>query len=119
MQGSLDLSGVGFSYDSLSSPILADLSVRFSLGWTGIVGPNGSGKTTLLRLVTGELTPNQGSIRQILEPANQKGISVIASYVEDAASLRVLWECGVQYIQGNFLQTPSSEMNFLFNEHVG
>lgn len=62
---------------------------------------------------------NQGSIRQILEPANQKGTSVIASYVEDAASLRVLWECGVQYIQGNFLQTPSSEMDFLFNEQAG
>jgi HPt (histidine-containing phosphotransfer) domain-containing protein len=39
--------------------------------------------------------------------------------LEAGASLRVLWECGVQYIQGNFLQTPSSEMNFLFNEQAG
>ena len=30
----------------------------------GIVGPNGSGKTTLLRLLLGELTPQQGNVRQ-------------------------------------------------------
>jgi EAL domain-containing protein (putative c-di-GMP-specific phosphodiesterase class I) len=33
-------------------------------------------------------------------------------------SLRVLWECGVQFIQGNFLQTPSREMDFLFNNQL-
>ena len=61
---------------------------------------------------------NQRSIRKILEPANVKGISVIASYVEDAASLSVLWECGVQFIQGNFLQAPSQEMNFNFSDQL-
>jgi ABC transport system ATP-binding/permease protein len=30
----------------------------------GLVGPNGSGKTTLLRLLRGELTPTEGSIRR-------------------------------------------------------
>src|SRR5262245_35769623 len=29
----------------------------------GIIGPNGLGKTTLLRLLLGELTPDEGSIR--------------------------------------------------------
>jgi ABC-type bacteriocin/lantibiotic exporter with double-glycine peptidase domain len=50
MSGSLDFAGVAFSYDTLGSPLIADLSVRFPAGWTGIVGANGSGKTTLLRL---------------------------------------------------------------------
>jgi branched-chain amino acid transport system ATP-binding protein len=29
---------------------------------TGLIGPNGSGKTTVLNLVTGELTPDDGSV---------------------------------------------------------
>jgi ATP-binding cassette subfamily F protein uup len=29
----------------------------------GLIGPNGSGKTTLLRLLVGELTPDEGTIR--------------------------------------------------------
>jgi branched-chain amino acid transport system ATP-binding protein len=31
-------------------------------GITGLIGPNGSGKTTVLHLITGELTPDAGSI---------------------------------------------------------
>ena len=30
----------------------------------GLIGPNGAGKTTLLKLVLGELTPDQGNVRQ-------------------------------------------------------
>ena len=59
---------------------------------------------------------NQDSIREVLKPAKDKGVSVIASFVEDASSLSVLWQCGVQLIQGNFLQEPSSLMSFTFNE---
>ena len=29
----------------------------------GLIGPNGSGKTTLLRLLLGELTPDEGTVR--------------------------------------------------------
>jgi diguanylate cyclase (GGDEF)-like protein len=59
---------------------------------------------------------NQDSIREVLKPAKDRGISVIASFVEDASSLSILWQCGVQLIQGNFLQEPSSLMSFTFNE---
>ena len=53
---------VSFAYECSTQVILKDLSIQFSSGWCGIIGPNGSGKTTLLRLACGELFPTTGSI---------------------------------------------------------
>lgn len=50
--------------------------------------------------------------------ANKKGIAVIASYVEEAARVKIRWECGVQFIQGNFLHIPSDDMHFMFVEYL-
>ncbi len=45
-------------------PVLAGVNVRVSHGdRLALVGENGSGKTTLLRLLAGELTPQNGTIR--------------------------------------------------------
>ncbi|MDP1790890.1 MAG: ABC transporter ATP-binding protein [Methylibium sp.] len=43
-------------------PVLHDLSLRLTPGWTAIVGPNGAGKSTLLRTLAGLLTPARGSV---------------------------------------------------------
>ncbi|HIJ65582.1 MAG TPA: ABC-F family ATP-binding cassette domain-containing protein [Candidatus Hydrogenedentes bacterium] len=59
---------VSFTYDTATNPLVAALSVQFPTGWTGIVGANGAGKTTILRLATGELNPQQGTIRRTGEP---------------------------------------------------
>jgi ATP-binding cassette ChvD family protein len=46
------------------SLLIEDLSFSVPPGAiVGIIGPNGAGKTTLFRLITGQETPNSGSIR--------------------------------------------------------
>src|SRR6478672_60607 len=45
--------------------IIRDFSLRIQRGdRIGIVGPNGAGKTTLLKLLTGEIQPDMGKVRQ-------------------------------------------------------
>lgn len=45
------------------------------------------------------------------------GVTVIATGIEDAATLPVLWSCGIDYAQGFFLQRPHTEMSYDFG-HV-
>ena len=42
----------------------------------------------------------------------EAGYRTVASSVEDAGSLAILWNIGVNYIQGYFLQEPSSTITF-------
>jgi ATP-binding cassette subfamily F protein uup len=57
-----DAQHVCVSFDGRA--ILKDLSTTIYRGdRIGIIGPNGSGKTTLLRVLLGELTPDQGTVR--------------------------------------------------------
>ena len=53
---------VSFTYDRTTQPLITDLSVHFSRGWTGIVGANGVGKSTILKLATGGLRPLEGRV---------------------------------------------------------
>ena len=53
---------VSFTYDRATQPLIQDLSVHFTRGWTGIVGANGVGKSTILKLATGDLIPLQGRV---------------------------------------------------------
>lgn len=53
---------VSFAYDRASHPLIAQLTVSFSRGWTGVVGANGAGKTTLLKLACGILHTVEGTV---------------------------------------------------------
>ena len=39
------------------------------------------------------------------------GMMVIAPHVADMASVSVLYQCGVNFVQGNFLHEPAKEMS--------
>lgn len=49
---------------------------------------------------------NQDKIRDICEQAHHAGKLTVAEFVEDAASMAILFNCGVNFVQGNFLQEP-------------
>lgn len=51
-----------------------------------------------------------GSVREIVEIAHRSGIEVIASQVETARELAVLFEAGVDHIQGYLIAEPSKEL---------
>ncbi len=56
-------------------------------GIVGVIGPNGAGKTTLFRMITGQESPDQGSIRI--------GESVVLAYVDQSRELNAgntIWE---------------------------
>jgi len=56
--------------------------------------------------------PQQDRMHEINGRLQGEGYKTIASSVEDAGSLAILWNIGVNYIQGYFLQEPSSTITF-------
>lgn len=62
MSSSLTVTSLSFTWPD-GTPVFDGLDVAFGPGRTGLVGVNGSGKSTLLRLIAGELTPADGTVR--------------------------------------------------------
>ncbi len=54
-------------------------------------------------------------LKMIIDSAHEMEKKVIATHLEDATSLAILWQCKVDYIQGYFLQVPSPDLNHDFN----
>jgi ABC transport system ATP-binding/permease protein len=58
-----------------AAPIIKGFSARIMRGdRIGIIGPNGCGKSTLIKLLVGELTPSEGTIR--------RGTSLMPAYFD-------------------------------------
>lgn len=57
---------------------------------------------------------NQNRMREICEQAHAQGRMTVAEFVEDAATMSVLFAIGVNYVQGNFLQVPQRVMAYDF-----
>ncbi|MGS2722992.1 heme ABC transporter ATP-binding protein [Porticoccus sp. GXU_MW_L64] len=61
------------------TPVLDDVSLRLDAGKVMVVlGSNGTGKTTLLKTLTGELTPDSGTVEFQQQPINQWPAAVLA-----------------------------------------
>ncbi len=61
---------------------------------------------------------NQAVVKSILETARSMNKMCVAEFVQDAHSLAVLWQSGINYIQGNFLQEPSATLDYDFTSEV-
>lgn len=65
---------------------------------------------------TGELQEeaNQETLREMLAALHAQSKQTIVPFVESASILSVLWQAGVNYIQGHYLQEPSHTMDYDF-----
>jgi multidomain signaling protein FimX len=48
----------------------------------------------------------QQRVKGLVEAAKRKGIETVAERVEDANTMAVLWQLGIEFIQGYFVTTP-------------
>ena len=62
--GDLVVTAEGVSFSWNGRPVVRGLTTTIMRGdRVGIIGPNGAGKTTLLRLLIGDLSPQEGSVK--------------------------------------------------------
>ena len=52
--------------------------------------------------------------KELADQARSMDKLTVAEFVEDAASMSILFSCGVNFVQGNFLQEPEKVMSYDF-----
>ena len=57
---------------------------------------------------------SQQRLGNIQRAASTLNKATVATSVQDASSLAILWECGVQLAQGHYIQEPASELSYEF-----
>ena len=60
----------------------------------------------------------QQQLNQLARALATAGVTTIVTGIEDAMTLPVLWSCGIDYVQGFFLQRPHTEMSYDFESMV-
>jgi len=70
--------------------------------------------------LTGKIGTDEATMEQmtrLVETARGMDKQVLAPHVESAESMAVLFQCGFDFIQGNFLQEPDIVMQFDFGDN--
>ncbi|MFO1422859.1 MAG: EAL domain-containing protein [Candidatus Competibacteraceae bacterium] len=60
----------------------------------------------------------QQYLNQLVRTLAAVGITTIVTGIEDAMILPTLWSCGIDYVQGFFLQRPHTDMSYDFESVV-
>jgi diguanylate cyclase (GGDEF)-like protein len=60
----------------------------------------------------------QQELGQLARSLAAQGITTVVTGVEDANVLPALWACGIDYVQGFFLQRPHTELSYDFGQTV-
>lgn len=92
------------------------LGLRFALEHFG-TGPDPLGLLSAIPMdfvkIDGALTQGvagdslvQSKVEAVVEAARERGIDTIAANVEDANTMAVLWQLGVQHLEGFLIQAP-------------
>jgi diguanylate cyclase (GGDEF)-like protein len=62
----------------------------------------------------GQTPKVRAELRQTITHVRERGMRIVAPRVEDAQCAAALWSTGVDYIQGNFVQAASQDLDFDF-----
>ncbi|KAB7762006.1 EAL domain-containing protein, partial [Xanthomonas maliensis] len=57
-------------------------------------------------------------LRGVIELAHQRGLQIIGQRIEDPQAAAAMWMSGVDFIQGNLVQTVGKELDFDFSHSV-
>lgn len=61
---------------------------------------------------------NQIVVKTIIDMAKEAGKPTIAEFVSDANTLALLWQFGVDYAQGHYIQEPSELLSYEFSGDI-
>jgi len=108
---------------------LKQLNCQVALDHAGLDGLTTAAKALWLSLdldyikISGQLIRNlsknkddQATVNYIAAFAKSKGILTIAQFVQDATVLAYLWQQGINYIQGYYLQRPDTALSYDFSQ---
>ncbi|MBY0262650.1 MAG: ABC-F family ATP-binding cassette domain-containing protein, partial [Phycisphaerales bacterium] len=111
--------GTGVAPVMSSRTLFSNVDLELGAGdCLGLLGPNGSGKTTLLKILTGELKPDEGSIKYSEPPPR---IVVFSQYRQDFDPAIMLGEalCPVSdqvRFRGQAMHITAWSRRFLFRD---